>query len=87
MLTFLFPVSDICLELLRKDETSQNRAGVSVSYLQESAKIIQKEEMWRKSISSKRELALSPDDERNTRQRCSSTGQGFSEVFSMSDQA
>ena len=52
-----------------------------------SAKIIQKEEMWRKSIGSKRELALSPDDERHTRQRCSSTGQGFSEVFSKSDHA
>ena len=35
MLTFLFPVSDICLELLRIDETSQNRAGVSESYLDE----------------------------------------------------
>ena len=52
-----------------------------------SAKIIQKEEMWRKSIGSKRELALSPDDERHTRLRCSSTGQGFSEVFSTSDHA
>ena len=52
-----------------------------------AAKIIQKEEMWRKSIGSKRELALSPDDVRNIRPRCSSAGQGFSEVFSTSDHA